>query len=80
MSDKNNPYYAHEEFDLCDLLTDETLSKEFIDYTIENGIIKLCINGYENSDMFSIVMENYDFLLRFYRRSRYFSKPEVTIN
>ena len=79
MSDKDNPHYAHEEFDLSDLLTINTLSKEFIDFAIENDLIKLCIDGYENPNMFNIVMENFDFLLRFYRRSSYFSKPEVTI-
>ena len=79
MPDQNNPYYTHDEFDLCDLLTENTISKEFINYIIENKLIKLCIKGHENPDMFSIIMENLDFLLRFYRRSRYFSKPAVTI-
>ena len=77
--DKNNPYYFHEEFDLCDLLIIETFSKEFINYIIENKLINLCIADYENPDLFNIVMENLDFLLRFYRRSKYFSKPAVTI-
>jgi len=79
MPDKNNPYYAHKEFDLCDLLTIETFSKEFVCYIIENKLINLCINDFENPDLFGVIMANLDFLLRFYRRSHYFSKPEVTI-
>jgi len=80
MPDKNNPYYFHEEFDLCDLITIKSFSKEFIFYVIENKLINICIAEYENPDMFSIIMKNLDFLLRFYRRSQYFSKPEITIN
>ena len=76
--DKNNPYYAHEEFDVCDLLTNKTLSKEFINYVLENELINLSISGYENPNMFNIIMENFDFLLRFYRRAHYFSEPRVT--
>ena len=77
MSDKNNPYYDQQASDLCDLLTDKTISKEFVNYVVENEIIELCFR--KNPDMFSILMENLDFLLRFYRLSQYFSKPEVTI-
>jgi len=79
MSDKNNPYYANQEFDLCDLIINHTFSKEFINYVIENEIIEYYISEYENLDMLDIAMDNLDFLLRFYRRSRYFSKLEVTI-
>jgi hypothetical protein len=79
MPDKNNPYYFHEKFDVTDLLIIDTFSKEFINYIIDNKLINLCICDYENPNMFSIVMDNLDFLLRFYRRSQYFSKPEVTI-
>jgi hypothetical protein len=80
MSDKNNPYYAHEEFDICDLLTIDTFSTEFINYIVENKLIKLHANDYENPDLFGVIMENLDFLLRFYRRSKYFSEPLVTVN
>jgi len=79
MSDKNNPYYFEEEYDLCDLLLIDTFSKEFVNYVIENNLMNLGIEEYENPDMFHIVMENLDFLLRFYRRSNYYSKPAVTI-
>jgi hypothetical protein len=79
MPDKNNPFYAYEKFDLSDLLIIDTFSKEFVNYVIDNKLINLSISEYENPDMFSIVMDNLDFLLRFYRRSQYFSKPEVTI-
>jgi len=80
MPDKNNPYYANEKYDLCDLVTIETFSMELVNYIIENEIINICVCDYENSDMFNIIMDNFDFLLRFYRRSHYFSKPEITIN
>ena len=80
MPDENNPYYANKDFDLNDLLTAKSLSKEFVNYIIENKLINLQFNYYENQDTFNIIMENLDFLLRFYRRTLYFSKPEVTIN
>ncbi|MCL1936916.1 MAG: DUF3843 family protein [Candidatus Azobacteroides sp.] len=79
MPDKNNPYYAHEEFDLCELLTNSIFSKEFLNYAIGNDKIKFCIDDYENPDMFRIVMENFDFLLRFYRQSDYFSERTAII-
>jgi len=79
MCDKNNPYYAKQEFDISDLLTIKSLSKEFVCYTIDNDIIKLCIQEYANPDMFHLIMENFDFLLRFFRRSGYFSKPPVSV-
>ena len=79
MSDKNNPYYAQEEFELCDLLTNKSFSKEFVNYVIENEIINLNMKGDKNPDTYKIFMENFDFLLRFFRGSSYFSKPEVTI-
>ena len=80
MKDKNNPYYdAHDEFDLCDLIIIDTFSKEFINYILENDLINLNCGDYENPDMFKIIMENLDFLLRFYRRSQYFSEPRVSI-
>ena len=78
MKDKNNPYYTHGEFDLCDLITIDTFSKEFINYIIENDLMNLCVNDYKNPDMFKIIMENLDFLLRFFRRTEYFSKPRIT--
>ena len=80
MPDKNNPYYENKKFDLCDLVTDNSLSTEFINYIIENKLINLCVNDFDNPDMFAILMENLDFLLRFYRRSLYFSKLGVTTN
>jgi len=79
MPNKNNPYYTNEKFDLSDLITITTFSKEFVNYIIDNKLINLCVYDYENPDMHSIIMDNLDFLLRFYRRGQYFSKPEVTI-
>jgi len=81
LSDKKNPYQDPEKyFDLCNLITIEIYSKEFVNYIIENKLLKYCLHNYEESDMFSIIFDNLDFLLRFYRRSRYYSKPEVIIN
>ena len=79
MSDKANPRYANKKFDLCDLFTKENISKEFIDYVIENKLINFRVFDFENPDMLNILKDNLDFMLRFYKRSSYFSKPEVTI-
>jgi len=79
MPDDNNPYYANKTFNLSDLITNEAFSPEFVTYIIENELIRLHLCNYKNPDIFDIIKENLDFLLRFYRRSNYFSKPEVTI-
>jgi len=79
MPDTNNPYYASHNFDISDFLTVKSFSKEFINYVIENNLINLSILDYENPDMFRIVTDNFDFLLRFFRRSSYFTEPQVTI-
>jgi hypothetical protein len=80
ISDKNNPFYTGDAFDLELLITVQTLSKEFVDYIIENQIIKLELD--ENAfppDVFPLLMDNLDFLLRFYRREKYWSEPTVSI-
>ena len=80
MPDENNPYYAQKTFNLSDLITYEAFSPEFVTYIIDNELIGLYLRNYKNPDIFDIIKENLDFLLRFYRRSNYFSKPEVTIH
>ena len=40
-------FYTHEEFDLCDLLPNKTISTEFVNYVIENKLIKFYISEYE---------------------------------
>ena len=80
MPDESNPYYAHKTFNLSDLITNQVFSPEFVTYIIENELIRLHLCNYKNPDIFDIIKENLDFLLRFYRRSNYFSKPEVTIH
>ena len=79
MSDKNNPHYMNHEFDFGEMLTNVTFSTEFVNYVIENDLIELQLDDYYNTDLMSVVLENLDFLLRFYRRSKYFTKPEVTL-
>jgi hypothetical protein len=80
ISDKNNPFYSGDAFDLEQLFTESTVSKEFIDYIIENQIIKLGLD--KNAfppDVFPLLMGNLDFLLRFYRKRRYWAEPTVSI-
>ena len=79
MKDTNNPYYTHEEFNLCDLIYNDMFSTEFINHVIENDLINLYVDDYYNPDMFKIIMENLDFMIRFYKCNEYFSKPRVTI-
>ena len=78
IADKANPFYAHEEFDLFDLIIEKSISKEFVNFIIENNLINFCDDD-DTSDKFNIMMENIDFLLRFYRQSGYFSKPEISL-
>ncbi|MDR3266599.1 MAG: DUF3843 family protein, partial [Tannerella sp.] len=80
ISDKKNPFYTGGTFDLEQLVTEPTLSKEFIDYIIENKIIKLELDKDNFSpDVFPFLMDSLDFLLRFYRREKYWSEPTVSI-
>ena len=79
INDKNNPYYASEQFFIIDLLLDKTFSIEFIEYLFENKIINLKLNEGANPQILPIMIENFDFLLRFFRGSHYFTNPEVTL-
>jgi hypothetical protein len=79
LSDKNNPYYANDSFDLFNLILSGSISVEFVDYVIKNNIINLSLDGFNNKNMFNIIMDNLDFLLRFYRKNQYFSVPQITL-
>jgi hypothetical protein len=80
ISDKNNPFYVEKAFDLELLITEPTISKEFIDYIVENQIIKLELDASAFSPyVFPLLMDNMDFMLRFYRKRRYWTEPNVSI-
>jgi hypothetical protein len=78
ISDKNNPYYTHEDLDFRDIIIDKSVSVEFLNYLLENNLLNVCIIDFNNANILNIIMENLDFLLRFYRRGDYFSKPAIT--
>ncbi len=79
MTDKDNPYFKDQKLNVSFLLTEKYFSKEFLDYVIENKIFNFEIGEYVNPDMFRIVMDNFDFLLRFFRRSNYWVNSMITL-
>jgi hypothetical protein len=59
------------------LILDDCYSKNFINYLIGNDLIEFSTDqsGMDNS----LVSDNLDFLLRYFRRSGYQAEPEVTL-
>ncbi|MDR3220119.1 MAG: DUF3843 family protein [Dysgonamonadaceae bacterium] len=54
--------------------------QEFINYIVENQIIKLELDASAFSPyVFPLLMDNLDFMLRFYRKRRYWTEPTVSI-
>ena len=74
---KNNPFYIEEdsEEDLMYLLGNQFLSTELAMY---------CINNFKNNlpffkkELGQIILENIDFLLRFWKKENYYSVPAIS--
>ncbi|MDR1984245.1 MAG: DUF3843 family protein [Prevotellaceae bacterium] len=76
----DNPFYDGSVLDVERLAIDPTISTEFICFLLENELIELGIDeSYNEKYMFTVIMENLDFLMRFYKKSEYFAKLEVSI-
>ncbi len=73
----NNPYFEKElsEDHVWKLMMDESISTELAMFCIENGKTKL---PFFNSDTWKTYLKDIDFLLRFWKKDNYFSKPEIT--
>ena len=77
--DKVNPNYDKDyDWDhAMDLLTGKSYSKEFIEYLVDNYEIEgFQFPGKTSGDM---LKQNLDFMLRFWKRRNYHSKPQLTL-
>lgn len=76
--DEDNPYYNYDEStdDLMSLLSSDEFSRELVHYCIDNYKEKI---PYFSNNRNTFMIENLDFLLRFWKTERYHTKPAVTI-
>jgi hypothetical protein len=76
---KNNPFYVKEDSKqhIIRLLLSESISPELVRYCLDTCKSKLT---FFKDDLGKLYLENMDFLLRFYKRGNYFTKPEVTFS
>ncbi len=74
---KNNPYYNEEDSEeqIMSLFFAEDLSKELAMFCVNNFRYEL---PFFKSSEGKLLLDNIDFLLRFWKRGNYFSKPSVT--
>jgi hypothetical protein len=76
--DEDNPYYNYDEStdDLMSVLSSDEFSRELVHYCIDNYKEKI---PYFSNNRNTFMIENLDFLLRFWKTERYHTKPAVTI-
>ncbi len=81
INDKDNSFYDESvKIDLEEVLFDKTFSKEFINYLTENSLINFPIHSeFKNGNEQELIFNNLDFLLRYYKRNHYWTKPQITI-
>jgi hypothetical protein len=78
ISSDENPFYdQNAETDIEDLILDEHVSSDFIYFLIENQMIE--IEPVSGTGGFHYVWANCDFLLRYWKKERYVSKPKLFI-
>jgi len=73
----NNPFFEFEysEDNIMSLLASEVMSTELAMYCIDNCKIKL---PFFNKGVGKVYLEDIDFLLRFWKKENYYSKPSIT--
>ena len=78
ISSDDNPHYdQNAEINIEDLILDERVSSDFIYFLIENQMIE--IEPISGAEGFHYVWANCDFLLRYWKKERYVSKPKLFI-
>lgn len=76
--DKNNPDFDPDTLETpLEILSSESVSADFAKYVVENYDIKNL--SFSNEREQNTLLENFDFLLRFWKRDNYFSTPQITI-
>lgn len=79
IADENNPCYNpdHEPMEEANLFFDDAVSKELVEYVLEN--YKISFNLFPNDNDNQLLFDNLDFILRFYKKDSYHSKPQVSM-
>ena len=74
----NNPFFNVEDSkeDVLSLLMSDYMSTELASYCIDNCKENL---PYFNEDTGKVYLKDIDFLLRFYKKNNYYSKPSITM-
>ncbi|MDR0844574.1 MAG: DUF3843 family protein [Tannerella sp.] len=79
IADPDNPYYQPTgNYSLEELIRDESCSKEFIYYLIENKLIEFSLTGPSGIET-SLLEDNLDFLLRYFKKGAYWTEPHVQL-
>lgn len=79
IADENNPCYnpEHEPMEEANLIIDNSVSREFVEYVLGNHNISF--NLFPNDNDNKLLLSNLDFILRFYKKDSYHSKPQITM-
>jgi len=78
ISDDSNIYFDNKtEINIEDLILNERISSNFISFLIENQIIE--IESIFGKDGFHYVITDCDFLLRYWKKEQYLSKPKLFV-
>jgi len=77
VKDRRNPYYKPKETtNIQSLITDKSVSAEFVKYLMDHKMITFNRNkNYDNK----IIVDNLDFLSRYFKQEEYFSEPRIEI-
>ena len=77
VNDPRNPYYDPDEAaDIQLLITEKTISPQFVKYLVENEMITF--DRDKNMDD-QTIKDNLDFLLRYFKTGDYYSEPRITL-
>lgn len=76
--DPDNPYYDpdYDSFEVLELFSSDYVSKELSCYLIQNYNLKP--TGFLGGDDASVLMNNLDFIFRFYKKESYHAKPQIS--
>jgi hypothetical protein len=78
LADKDNSYFDPlKKYSLTDIILEKTLSPEFVLYMIDNNLIQSSFPEDDKAEN-TLILDNLDFLLKYYRKESYWSEPKIT--
>ncbi|MDR2138103.1 MAG: DUF3843 family protein [Tannerella sp.] len=79
IADPDNPFYIPgKTCELESLFFSSDISVEFINYLIENSLVTFTASETSGMEV-SVMLDNRDFLLRYYKQHNYRPEPEITL-